>query len=154
MTTLVWYKRDLRVHDHGPLHAAALLDEPVIALYVIEPEYWQQPDTSARQWGFIDDSLRELQNQLRRRGSDLLVMTGPVTGVLAQLKAEHGINRVFSHYQPAFRPRTGRRRLRSMARIARTDNPAVAPGARSCWPRFWTAVAWVTNTTSPARTRR
>ncbi|GHD50322.1 deoxyribodipyrimidine photo-lyase family protein (cryptochrome) [Marinobacter persicus] len=99
MTTLVWYKRDLRVHDHGPLHAAARLGEPVISLYVIEPEYWQQPDTSARQWEFIDDSLRELQNQLRRRGSDLLVMTGPVTGLLAQLKAEHGINRVLSHQE-------------------------------------------------------
>ncbi|MEE3118896.1 MAG: deoxyribodipyrimidine photo-lyase, partial [Pseudomonadota bacterium] len=72
MTTLVWFKRDLRVHDHAPLAAAAELGEPVIPLYVIEPDYWQLPDTSARQWGFVQDSLEDLRRQLRRLGGDLL----------------------------------------------------------------------------------
>jgi deoxyribodipyrimidine photo-lyase len=49
MTTVVWFKRDLRTRDHAPLVAAATLAEPVIPLYVIEDEYWQQPDTSGRQ---------------------------------------------------------------------------------------------------------
>ena len=49
MTTVVWFKRDLRTRDHAPLVAAATLAEPVIPLYVIEDEYWQQPDTRGRQ---------------------------------------------------------------------------------------------------------
>ena len=40
MTTVVWFKRDLRTRDHAPLVAAASLGEPVIPLYVIEDEYW------------------------------------------------------------------------------------------------------------------
>ena len=51
MTTVVWFKRDLRLDDHGPLHDAATDD--VIPLYVVEPDYWQLPDTSERQWSFM-----------------------------------------------------------------------------------------------------
>ena len=36
MTTVVWFKRDLRTRDHAPLVAAASQGEPVIPLYVIE----------------------------------------------------------------------------------------------------------------------
>ena len=36
-TALVWFKRDLRLHDHAPL-AAAQAFERSQALYVIEPE--------------------------------------------------------------------------------------------------------------------
>lgn len=60
MTTVVWFKRDLRTRDHAPLVAAASLGEPVIPLYVIEDDYWQLPDTSGRQWAFIRDSLDEI----------------------------------------------------------------------------------------------
>ncbi len=59
MTTIVWFKRDLRVFDHGPLLEAASLGEPVIPLYVMEQDYWQQPDTSERHWQFIAESLRD-----------------------------------------------------------------------------------------------
>ncbi len=59
---LVWFKRDLRTFDHAPLlHAAAGL---VLPIYLAEPEYWQEPDTSARQWRFIRQSLDELAAEL------------------------------------------------------------------------------------------
>ncbi|MBW4934303.1 FAD-binding domain-containing protein [Marinobacter sp. F4206] len=99
MTTVVWFKRDLRTRDHAPLSAAAELGEPVIPLYVVEPEYWQLPDTSARQWQFIEESLADLRRQLRRIGSDLLVMAGPVPEALARLHAAHGIERIFCHQE-------------------------------------------------------
>ncbi|KPQ29227.1 MAG: deoxyribodipyrimidine photo-lyase [Marinobacter excellens HL-55] len=99
MTTVVWYKRDLRTRDHAPLVAAATLGEPVIPLYVIEDEYWQQPDTSGRQWDFIQESLNDLQQQLRTAGSQLLVMRGSVVSALKQLQASHSIQRVFCHQE-------------------------------------------------------
>ncbi|MBW0147371.1 FAD-binding domain-containing protein [Marinobacter arenosus] len=99
MTTVVWYKRDLRTRDHGPLSAAAELGEPVIPLYVVEPGYWQLPDTSARQWHFIEDSLADLRRQLRRIGSDLLVMHGSVNDALGRLAAAYPIKRVFCHQE-------------------------------------------------------
>ncbi len=99
MTTVVWFKRDLRTRDHDPLAAAAALGEPIIPLYVVEPEYWQLPDTSARQWAFIEESLADLRRQLRHLGADLLVMTGPVKQALERLKSAYGIQRVFCHQE-------------------------------------------------------
>ncbi len=51
---IVWFKRDLRVHDHEPL-AKASEDGPFIALYILEPELWRQPDVSRRQYDFLCD---------------------------------------------------------------------------------------------------
>lgn len=99
MTTVVWFKRDLRTRDHAPLVAAANLGEPVIALYVIEDNYWQQPDTSGRQWCFIQDSLDDLDKQLRKAGNQLVVLRGSVIAALSELKASHAIERVFCHQE-------------------------------------------------------
>ncbi|MGF2733890.1 FAD-binding domain-containing protein [Marinobacter sp. DUT-1] len=99
MTTVVWFKRDLRTRDHGPLVAAAALGEPVLPLFVVEPGYWQLPDTSERHWGFIDDSLRDLKRQLRKLRSDLIVRGGSVTEILTQLHKSVGVKRVFCHQE-------------------------------------------------------
>jgi deoxyribodipyrimidine photo-lyase len=48
---IVWFKRDLRITDHRPLAEAAKLG-PVLPLYIVEPDLWAQPDSSARQWAF------------------------------------------------------------------------------------------------------
>ena len=53
---LVWFKRDLRIDDHGPLTEAARRG-PVLPVYVVEPEYWRQPDTSARHQAFLAEAL-------------------------------------------------------------------------------------------------
>ena len=35
--TIVWFKRDLRIHDHVPLAEAARTG-PVLPLYIVEPD--------------------------------------------------------------------------------------------------------------------
>ncbi|HEA53768.1 FAD-binding domain-containing protein [Marinobacter antarcticus] len=99
MSTVVWFKRDLRVRDHGPLHYAAELGESVIPLYVIEPEYWQLPDTSQRQWLFIEESLVELNRELKKRGSRLLIWHGKVTDALGALREHFNVKRVACHQE-------------------------------------------------------
>ncbi|MFM7434480.1 MAG: deoxyribodipyrimidine photo-lyase, partial [Vulcanococcus sp.] len=74
---VVWFKRDLRMHDHGPLSQAALRG-PVLPLYVVEPELWQQPDASARQWAFAREGLEELRLALAALGQPLVVRCGAV----------------------------------------------------------------------------
>src|SRR3990167_8905643 len=96
MISLVWFKRDLRIDDHGPL-AEAARQGAVLPVYIIEPDYWQQPDTSVRQWLFIEQSLQLLDQQLRALGQPLLVMKGPATQVLRQLCQEFPITQVLSH---------------------------------------------------------
>ena len=99
MAVVVWFKRDLRVEDHGPLYAAVQSGQPVVPLYVVEPEYWQQPDTSRRQWQFVAESLESLRKQLKRLGSDLLIAHGEVIRTLDDLKQQYGITQVFCHQE-------------------------------------------------------
>ena len=44
---IVWFKRDLRIQDHAPLHEAARTG-PVVPLYIVEPNLWALPDSSRR----------------------------------------------------------------------------------------------------------
>jgi deoxyribodipyrimidine photo-lyase len=81
---LVWFKRDLRVHDHWPLlHAAR--QGPLLCLYVIEPGLWAQPDAAAQHYGFVCESLHALDSDLRQLGSALHVAVGEVVDVLDAL---------------------------------------------------------------------
>ncbi|MFN3911632.1 FAD-binding domain-containing protein [Hyphomonas sp.] len=94
---LVWFKRDLRVHDHAPLLAAVASGAPVIPLYIFEPGYWTLPEHSHRQFSFLIESLQELDAALEARGSRLVVRTGAVLDVLADLHREHGLAAIHAH---------------------------------------------------------
>lgn len=96
MAQIVWFKRDLRVDDHAPL-AKAAQSGPVVPLYVVEPEYWREPDTSRRQWQFVRECLRELGDALARHGAPLVVRVGSVPEVLKAIHSEVGIDAIWSH---------------------------------------------------------
>ncbi|MBC7674640.1 MAG: deoxyribodipyrimidine photo-lyase, partial [Rhodoferax sp.] len=96
MNVLVWYKRDLRVHDHPALRMAADMGA-VLPLYIVEPDYWALPDTSARQWAFTAECLADLQAALGAAGAPLVVRVGQAVEVLARLCKQAGITRIISH---------------------------------------------------------
>ena len=95
MTALLWFKRDLRAHDHPALTLAA--QGPVIPLYIAEPGLWAQPDASARQWEFIAESLSELRAALAELGAPLVIRVGEAVEVLARLARSHKVTRLVSH---------------------------------------------------------
>ncbi|MGI3184852.1 FAD-binding domain-containing protein [Nioella aestuarii] len=97
MGTILWFKRDLRVEDNPALAQAAAAGGPVLPLYVVEPDYWALPDSSARQWRFVAECLHELRGDLGSMGAPLLVRTGDAVDVLDALRATHGITRLISH---------------------------------------------------------
>ena len=96
MNVLVWYKRDLRVQDHPALCMAASLGA-VLPVYIVEPEYWALPDTSARQWAFTAECLMDLQGKLAGLGAPLVVRVGGAVDVLARLCKQHVITSIISH---------------------------------------------------------
>jgi len=65
---LVWFKRDLRVDDHEAL-THALLEGPVLPVYVVEPGYWANDYTSGRQWQFVRESIAALDSELTGLGN-------------------------------------------------------------------------------------
>lgn len=98
-SALVWFKRDLRVVDHAALRAARQFaaGAPVRCLYVIEPSLWQQADAAAQHWGFVRESLADLDAALRRLGGQLWVLQGEATEVLEHVWRTEPFQGLFSH---------------------------------------------------------
>jgi len=96
---IVWFKRDLRVHDHAPLAAACASGGPVLPLYIVEPDLWQQADASGRQFGFLAESLRDLDGSLAARSGRLVVRVGEAVQILHDLHAAHGITAIHAHQE-------------------------------------------------------
>lgn len=96
MTTVLWFKRDLRIHDH-PALALASRDERVVPLYIVEPEYWALSDTSGRQFAFLQDSLNDLQTALRGLSSGLVIRVGDAVTVFQDLYQTVKFDHLVSH---------------------------------------------------------
>ena len=69
MVYVVWFKKDLRWHDHAPLANAAAWaasgaskTDAVLPLWIYEPAMWQQPDAAVQHLGFANECLSELSN--------------------------------------------------------------------------------------------
>lgn len=105
MTThLVWFRRDLRLHDNLAL-AAACRDRSaqVLALYISTPEQWKAHEMAPRQAAFISAQLNALQTALAEKGIPLLFhevadFAGSVE-IVKNVCAEHGVSRLFYNYQ-------------------------------------------------------
>lgn len=100
---IVWFKRDLRIRDHQPLfrasEAARTQGGQLLCLYVVEPEYWQQADTSSRQWLFTRECLNDLDQALIALSgvqTGLHIAIGSVTDCLEKL-AQHAKLHLYSH---------------------------------------------------------
>lgn len=96
---VVWLKRDLRLTDHQPLWQAVQHELPFAIVYVIESSYWHLPDTSARQWQFVHQSLLELKAHAQRLGGDVWIMLGEVEHCFSQIHQRFTIKHIFSHQE-------------------------------------------------------
>jgi len=93
---IVWFKRDLRLHDHAPLFNAAAYG-PILPLYIVEPDYWALPDSSRRHWNFIHDCLGDMQREMMALGGHMIVRVGHVLDVLEDLRQKLGKITLWSH---------------------------------------------------------
>jgi deoxyribodipyrimidine photo-lyase len=102
-TTLVWFRRDLRLADNPALVAAVTASDRVLPVYVHAPDEeapWA-PGAASRWW--LHHSLQALEAGLRRRGSTLTMRRGHSLPALVQLARETGATRVVWNrlYDPA-----------------------------------------------------
>ncbi len=94
---IVWFKRDLRVHDHAPLLAACASGRPVLPLYIVEPDQWARGDASGRQFAFLAECLADLNRSLAARGARLVVQVGDAVQILHDLHGSYAITAVHAH---------------------------------------------------------
>ncbi len=86
---IVWFKRDLRFTDHEPLFLAQQQKEPLLLLYVFEPELMKAEDSDARHWQFIYQSLQDMQKKLDVLESTLYIAHNSVLNVLEVLSRNY-----------------------------------------------------------------
>jgi deoxyribodipyrimidine photo-lyase len=83
---LVWFRRDLRLHDNDAVTRAAEQSRPVVPVYVRDGAATRPLGRAAQTWR--DTSLSALADQLHDRGSRLTVADGEAAEVLARLCTE------------------------------------------------------------------
>ena len=94
---IIWFKKDLRWHDHPPLANAAAWAQAsggcVLPLWVYEPAMWQQSDMAAQHAGFANECLAELDAWIKRDSlgnNQLCRLQGDMPAVLGLLHAQLG----------------------------------------------------------------
>ncbi|NRA45914.1 MAG: deoxyribodipyrimidine photo-lyase [Oligoflexales bacterium] len=93
---VVWFKKDLRVYDHKPLSLASQLG-PAQFIYVYEQELLNEASYSPAKHSFLNDSLAELDQNLRKLGASLTTFRGTLPGVFAQIHSRTPITLLLSH---------------------------------------------------------
>lgn len=91
-----WVRRDVRLHDNEALTAALQAAPAVIPLFIVDPQLQLSPFASQARRAFLWASLRQLDADLRQRGSYLLVRQGAPTAVLQHLIAETGATGIYA----------------------------------------------------------
>ena len=107
---LVWFRRDLRDHDHAALSAALASGNAVYCCFVFDTRILDAlPTKHDRRVHFIHGSLLELDAALRRSGGGLIVRHGQASEEIPRLASELGVSAVFANrdYEPAAKERDG-----------------------------------------------
>ncbi|MFH7245666.1 MAG: DASH family cryptochrome [Spirulina sp.] len=102
MSVLIWFRNDLRLHDHQPLWEAVQSGQRVIPCYCFDPRQFGQtafgfPKTGAFRAQFLLESVADLRQSLQSLGSDLVVRMGRPEVVIPDLARDLGVETVHWH---------------------------------------------------------
>ena len=101
-----WIRRDLRLQDNQALQLTLQGSaDGLLPVFILDPALLSAPAPNRQ--AFLWQGLRALDEQLRRRGSGLIVRTGPPLEVLSRLRAETGAAQIVAEedYTPYARRR-------------------------------------------------
>jgi deoxyribodipyrimidine photo-lyase len=121
-SALMWFRRDLRLHDNAALYHCLKSARRVVAAFVFDrailDELLAEGLTTDRRVDFIHRSLRELDDGLRAHGGALLVRHGIAADEIVQLAEQLGVDAVFANRD--YEPYAAERDAQVAARLATT----------------------------------
>ena len=124
-TSIIWFRRDLRINDHPALAAAIESADQVIPLFILDKS--QIDDAGEKLLAYMGQSLRALDESL---GNRLHIIEGDQVTVLKELIQQYGVEEV--HISTEHERYGAERDARVEAagiKLVRTGSPyAVAPG--------------------------
>lgn len=99
---LIWYRADLRLHDHEPLHQALKQRATVIPVYCFDLRHFEKTTFGFAKTGrfraqFLRESVVTLRQSLQALGSDLIVRYGQPEQVIPELVKALQISAVHYH---------------------------------------------------------
>ncbi|HEY9877499.1 MAG TPA: DASH family cryptochrome, partial [Leptolyngbyaceae cyanobacterium] len=102
MRILLWYRNDLRLHDHEPLYRALTQGAQVFPLYCFDPRHFSAtafgfPKTGAYRAQFLQESVADLRQSFRALQADLLVRHGKPEDIIPDLVKQLAIEAVYWH---------------------------------------------------------
>jgi deoxyribodipyrimidine photo-lyase len=121
-TAILWFRRDLRLHDHPALVAARDGAERLIPVFCFDDGLVKGRHASGPRTQFMLECLAELDEGLRRRGSRLFVRHGHPAAELAALARDTGASSL--HFTADVGP-FARRRQRQVTRALRDEGVEV-----------------------------
>ena len=98
---IVWFRNDLRVHDHEPLWKAAQKAANVIPVYCLDPRLFQMtdlgfPKTGSYRAKFLLESIADLQSSLQKLGTSLVFKIGKPEEVIPQMAKQYEVAAVYA----------------------------------------------------------
>ncbi len=101
---ILWFRNDLRLHDHEALVNAVEHVKEVYPVYIFDERHFEKtsfgfPKTGAFRAKFLLESLHSLRERLRSKGSELIIRRGKPEEILPQLAQEWGAKGVFAHQE-------------------------------------------------------
>jgi len=128
VTALLWFRRDLRVHDHPALTAALAAHEHVVPVFCFDPAILGGRHASGPRTQFLLGALTDLDRSLRERGGALVVRHGAPERELVALAREVGATELHASFDTTpYARRRGERTHRAFeaAGLAQTLHPGV-----------------------------
>jgi deoxyribodipyrimidine photo-lyase len=118
---VVLFTRDLRVHDHPALAAAAREAETVVPLFVLDDGILGTDFARPNRLAFLRACLEDLDRSLRERGSSLTLRRGDVVRETMATATAFGAEAVFASADVSAYAQRRERRLASEAARARLE---------------------------------
>ena len=101
MSSLVWFRDDLRTFDHPALYAASLQAGNVRAIYFITPEQWQRHDMAPIRADLLERHLNAVGQTLAEWGIPMHVITvadyAAIPSALGDFCRQHGISQLYAN---------------------------------------------------------
>ena len=124
-TSIMWFRRDLRINDHPALLAAIESSDQVIPLFILDKQ--QIDEAGSKLLAYMSQSLRKLDESL---GNRLHIIEGDQVEVLSALIKKYGVEQVHisDEYERYGAARDARVEAAGIS-LVRTGSPyAVTPG--------------------------
>lgn len=102
---LIWYRHDLRTHDHGPLTRAMEKEAGIVGLYIHDERQDEEVFPGVYRMGqnrrrFLAESLVELGKALQRLGISFTIRSGNVVDEVSFAIREYGVEAVLVQDHP------------------------------------------------------